>query len=165
MATWHQIRTQAQFDACVKQCEAALVQQWEGLLVWFRPLAQQLNTLYKQLNKRSLSLAQAEVYGQVKTQIERLFSVTCLSDTPAQWRPRLMVYSKAWQHCLDTAQHDVQKARVNLLQWQEIWSLAQEHQLDETTQWLVEELAIAVFAQALKTIEPISAKKLKAMFV
>ena len=165
MATWQQVRTQAQFDACVKQCEAALAQQWEGLLVWLRPLAQQLNALHKQLNKRSLSLAQAEVYGQVKTQIERLFSVTCLSDTPAQWRPRLIVYSKAWQQCLDTAQHDVQKARVNLLSWQEVWSLAQEHDLDETTQWLVEEFAIAVFAQALKTIEPISTKKLKAMFV
>src|SRR5690606_27868084 len=108
----------------------------------------------------------------IGAQLDALIFPCFLSETPPPWRPHLMRYLKAVSVRLDRltqrspkdAEHQaiVNDAAARLDEWRRRnppdWPWPQE--IIEY-RWLLEELRVSLFAQALGTARPVSTKRLE----
>lgn len=122
-------------------------------------------------HKNNLALALAA--GDIQKQLQGLFYKGVLFDTPAQWFQQYTRYLKAVEQRIEKAVLQPQRDRVSMAEIaesQELWTQWLEGQSEywrqlhpeaETYRWMQEELRVSLFAQTLKTLMPVSAKRLR----
>ena len=110
-----------------------------------------------------------EVAQDVETQLTRMLGARFITQIPyAQWQ-HLPRYLKAIQMRLDKFRADPARDQLKLSEIKPLeskfwrWMEARKGQEDERSRefrWLLEELRVSVFAQELKTPQPVSVKRL-----
>jgi ATP-dependent helicase HrpA len=162
------IRDAATFAARLQQGRAELV----GTADELRALLREALPLHRNLRRALASAknAPAEVHDALVTQLDELVGPRFLTETPREWRKHLPRYLKAaeqrWQKRGQArereaaAEFDVAAAR--LAHWRASWpddwpwpAAIVEYR------WLLEEFRVSLFAQALGTVRPVSAKRLE----
>ena len=125
--------------------------------------------------KRALSPVWLEALHDVRGQLDRLLPADFLATTPAEWLPHLPRYLKAIELRLDKLERDPardRRLRLEVAPLDSEWPARlarqrQEGRVDPELmhyRWLVEEFRVSLFAQELKTVAPVSAKRLKTLW-
>ncbi len=147
----------------------AQAQELEALLV---KLLQTLVAIKKQMKSNKNALALAFAVGDINTQLARLFYPGFLLATPLNWLRQYPRYLKAIELRLEKAPLQVQKDKLTLRELEPYWQrydqlLEKEGAAVLSTipafqeyRWMLEELRISLFAQTVKTLMPVSAKRL-----
>ena len=117
--------------------------------------------------------------AEIKSQQSRLIYTCFIAQTPLIWLKRLPRYFKGMMTRLEKAKSDQRRDALNQMQITPLWEkYEKKHQLlkeDKNTpevlffaetqleeyRWLIEELRISLFAQELKTAQPVSVKRLE----
>ncbi|TNF39165.1 MAG: DUF3418 domain-containing protein, partial [Gammaproteobacteria bacterium] len=130
--------------------------------------------IYQQLRKslKHPPLAWLDAINDMQEQLQQLIHTHFLLTTDPQWLQHYPRYLKGIQKRLDKLQDNPQRDRQNRLIMHNLWDnyrqraqhARQQHirspQLDHY-RWMLEEYRISLFAQELKTLFPISDKRLK----
>ncbi|MEX2962913.1 ATP-dependent RNA helicase HrpA [Microbulbifer sp. TYP-18] len=164
-------RSLAEFEAALqKRSElVAVAQTMADLLIKALAL---LVPLRKQL-KQQRNLALAMAVGDIQQQLAGLFYRGCIFDTPLEWQRQLGRYLKAISLRLEKAALDPNRDRrlqaefyqpaetyLALLDRHSPRLLAADPAL-RRYRWMLEEFRVSLFAQSLKTLAPVSAKRLQ----
>ncbi|MCW8125002.1 ATP-dependent RNA helicase HrpA [Microbulbifer halophilus] len=163
-------RTEQEFLAALEKSDqlVATAQEIAELLV---KALTQLVPLRKQI-KQQKNLAVAMAVGDIQQQLAGLFYRGFLFDTPLEWLRQYGRYLKAITMRLEKAALDPNRDRRLQAEFgkaAEPWlalaerhtprALAAEPQLQQY-RWMLEEFRVSLFAQSLKTLMPVSAKRL-----
>ena len=165
------IRTRAVFDAALRKGRGEFVAAADAL----RALLAEVLPLHRKL-RRDLEAADARsaaVRTDIATQVDALIGPGFLTATPAEWRRHLPRYLKAAQQRWDKRGQrqerdlaaQVQAVAARLEHWRSSvpegwpWPNAMVEY-----RWLIEELRVSLFAQALGTVRPVSAKRLEQLW-
>ncbi|NGZ06277.1 MAG: ATP-dependent RNA helicase HrpA [Magnetococcales bacterium] len=139
-------------------------------------LAQKILTGYAEVRSR-LNQAPPQVLKaavpDIQEQLLHLLPTDFYLTTPAPWLERLPVYLQAITIRLERCARDPHRDGRNALEtvpfWSEFRKRAARHAQEKvhdpeltTLRWMIEELRISLFAQELKTLLPISPKRLTA---
>ncbi|MBF0190407.1 MAG: ATP-dependent RNA helicase HrpA [Magnetococcales bacterium] len=139
-------------------------------------LAQRILIAYAQV-RRSIQQAPPPVLKEavpdIQEQLTHLLPVDFMRSTPPLWLERLPVYLQAMQVRLDRCARDplkdARQASETVRYWQEYRKRAERHAKENlhdpeliALRWMLEEFRISLFAQELKTILPVSPKRLAA---
>ncbi|MGH1373913.1 MAG: ATP-dependent RNA helicase HrpA [Cellvibrionaceae bacterium] len=125
-------------------------------------------------NKNALAIAVAA--GDINQQLQRLIYPNFLFETPGKWLQQYPRYLKAIQLRLDKAPSQIQKDKIWTAEVDELWQQWQqrfdkegeavihgnEHLINY--RWMIEEYRVSLFAQSLKTLMPVSEKRLKKLW-
>ncbi|MCU7835133.1 MAG: ATP-dependent RNA helicase HrpA [gamma proteobacterium symbiont of Taylorina sp.] len=135
-----------------------------------------------QLTKRlkmNIPFSLVNTVADIKQQQDELIYKGFLAQTPLIWLKRLPRYFKGMTNRLEKAQHDYRRDGLNQAQLIPLWERYKKYsQIDNCSnshvkllnliqpelveyRWLLEEFRISLFAQELKTIQPVSAKRLE----
>ncbi|WP_226644986.1 ATP-dependent RNA helicase HrpA [Microbulbifer variabilis] len=136
----------------------------------------QLVPLRKQI-KQQKNLAVAMAVGDIQQQLAGLFYRGVLFDTPLQWLRQYSRYLKAIAVRLEKAALDPNRDRKLQVEFHKVAEsfddqvekfsrreLASEPALVEY-RWMLEEFRVSLFAQTLKTLMPVSAKRLHKVWI
>ncbi|MCP3850779.1 MAG: ATP-dependent RNA helicase HrpA [Gammaproteobacteria bacterium] len=139
---------------------------------------QENQKLSKQL-KGNIPFNLVTALGDLKDQQRRLVYKNFIANTPLVWLKRLPRYFKGMVARLEKAKHDHRRDGLNQTQISPLWekyesryqALKEEKNAPEDLffyepeleeyRWLIEELRISLFAQELKTAQPVSVKRLE----
>jgi ATP-dependent helicase HrpA len=120
--------------------------------------------------KNPLSIAYA--VGDIQQQLEGLYSKGMVYRTPAKWLQQYPRYMKAIQVRLEKVPSQVNKDRALMAELAPLIQRLDDkyaqlgdaeavlHQPLQEYRWMVEELRISLFAQTVKTLMPVSVKRL-----
>ncbi|UHQ54754.1 ATP-dependent RNA helicase HrpA [Microbulbifer sp. YPW16] len=135
----------------------------------------QLVPLRKQI-KQQKNLAVAMAVGDIQQQLQRLFYRGCLFDTPLEWLRQYPRYLKGIELRLEKAALDPNRDRRLQAEWHKAAEpflaqvekhspriVAAEPQLARY-RWMLEEFRVSLFAQSLKTLLPVSSKRLNKLW-
>ncbi|MCX2783524.1 ATP-dependent RNA helicase HrpA [Microbulbifer thermotolerans] len=167
-------RTEADFlSALEKSGElVSVAQEIADLLV--KALAQLVPL--RKLIKQQKNLALAMAVGDIQQQLAGLFYRGFLFDTPLEWLRQYSRYLKGISLRLEKAALDPNRDRrlqaelhgtaepyLALAERHTPRSLAADTQLAQY-RWMLEEFRVSLFAQTLKTLRPVSAKRLRKLW-
>ena len=165
------IRSRARFDECLDAGRAELVQNAEAL----RELLRELLPIYRKLRSALAAdvqgTVQAAVRNDIAEQLDELVQPYFLTLTPPPQRRHLKRYLRAaqmrWEKRGERRQAEqgaiVRTAAGRLVHWRASWPPGWPWpEAIDRYRWLVEELRVSLFAQALGTVAPVSAKRLEA---
>ena len=130
---------------------------------------------YRKVSKRlsgSVALTWIEPAEDIQAQIRALIFNGFVSATPARWLARYPAYFEAIDKRLDAIDQAPDKDRRRRAEFLPLWKkftdmpVAREHVSDyanqlEEVRWLIEELRVSLFAQAVGTPEKVSVKRLE----
>jgi len=127
-----------------------------------------VKTLFTQIHDlRAKLLAQPKRYPGLEQDLARLIPADLLATTPHEQLQHLPRYLKAIQirneRCLANPTKDIEK--YNLIADFDGWQTHVPKSQHETFRWMMEEYRVQVFAQELGTAQPVSVKRLQAMWV
>ncbi len=127
-----------------------------------------VKTLFTQIHDlRAKLLAQPKRYPGLEQDLARLIPADLLATTPHEQLQHLPRYLKAIQirneRCLANPAKDIEK--YNLIADFDGWQSHVPKSQHETFRWMMEEYRVQVFAQELGTAQPVSVKRLQAMWV
>ncbi|MCP5351814.1 MAG: ATP-dependent RNA helicase HrpA [Chromatiales bacterium] len=156
-------RTQADFAARLAEGLGRLVGVSNEL---GRVVDESLST-YHELRKLLGGNLPATLSGTVKEvgeQAEELLKAGFISAMPPAWLRRLPVYVKALAMRLDKSRADPGRDEALAAQVRPfVMAIAEGRVPDADFRWLVEEFRVSLFAQGLRTVQPVSAKRLQAL--
>jgi ATP-dependent helicase HrpA len=114
-----------------------------------------------------------EIRESVDSHLDRLFAPGWLRETPAPWFERLPKYAQAAARrvalaATNRARHDELEAQVATYDREfrelELRAPATTHGLARAAlRWMIEEFRVSLYAQELRTVRPVSAKRLAAL--
>ncbi|WP_395743431.1 ATP-dependent RNA helicase HrpA [Prosthecobacter sp.] len=127
-----------------------------------------VKTLFTQLHDlRTKLLALPKRYPGLEQDVARLIPADLLATTTHEQLQHLPRYLKAIQirneRCLANPAKDIEK--YNLIADFDGWQTHVPKSQHETFRWMMEEYRVQVFAQELGTAQPVSVKRLQAMWV
>lgn len=116
--------------------------------------------------------ARAEALADIRDQLARLVYPGFLGQTPPEWLPHLPRYLRAIVLRLQKLRHAPDKDRQrrgDIIRFSDLWRRQAERnarrEMDDPElvrfRWLLEELRVSLFAQELKTLAPVSVKRLE----
>lgn len=131
-------------------------------------LTQKVRTLLAQVNEmRAKILAFPKKYPGLDADLARLLPTDLLARTPHEQFQHLPRYLKAILIRAERAAHnpgkDADKAAI--LSDYDGWESHVARSQHETFRWMLEEFRVSIFAQELGTAQPVSVKRLEAMWV
>ncbi len=165
-------RTAAAFAACLEAGRAGLVPAALRLVVLLREVLPPYRELARRLEKAGRGGAPERALDDIGAQLEGLVHPYFMTQTPPEWRAQLPRYLRAaalrleklGQPAPKDAEHQaaVERAAERL----EAWCSRQPPNWPWPPaiveyRWLLEELRVSLFAQALGTRRPVSAKRLE----
>lgn len=167
------IQTRQAFETLLKEKKSDLATTVQQLESQSAEILKLYHSIQKQL-KGNIPLFLADSLGDIKTQLQHLVYPSFLIDTPEQWRQQYPRYLNAILSRLEKitgGNNKVQKDKLHTQElkalWQQYQTRLKQHQTNgiidpelETYRWMLEEYRVSLFAQELKTIVPISAKRL-----
>ncbi len=166
------VRTRAALDRLLDAGRAgfidtslALEDELKEILIRHRDIQQQ--------RARKPSRVPRDARMDMQEQLNRLVNKTSLRATPAEWRRHIPRYLEAiairWQKLEQAHPKDAQYQQAVAVAWRRLadwqatrprdWPLSRSA---EEYRWLIEEYRVSLFAQALGTAFPVSAKRLDA---
>lgn len=165
-------RTQAAFEQASERAKEKLIPQAQELANVLIASLKLLVEVKKQLKQQKNALLLAFTLSDIHHQLANLFYPDVVYKTPALWLNQYPKYLKGIQQRLEKAALNPQKDKLQLASianhWQRLadylakegdYRLEQNLTLQEYRWWL-EELRISLFAQTLKTLVPVSDKRL-----
>ncbi len=163
------IRDQEQFNALLsavkEQLHAMSVEVSQSALN-----ALQANHLLAKQLKGNIPFNLVTTLADIKSQQAYLIRKGFIARTPLIWLKRLPRYFKGMNARLEKAKNDYRRDRLNQDQINFLWERYEQKKSDEDIlfqtplteyRWLIEELRISIFAQELKTSQPVSVKRLE----
>lgn len=169
-------RNQEQFQAW---CEHSGKQLTPLATEYSQPLAtalQQLVTIKKQIKSHRNALAMAFAMSDIKQQLLQLFQTGVFFDLALERLRQYPRYLKAIAYRLEKASQNINRDRQQIAELESHWQRHEQrleklglahYQADRQWQdyrWLLEELRISLFAQAVGTLTPISSKRLNKLW-
>ncbi len=167
------IRTKADFNKILALHRQELMLLFSQTL---NMLTQSLSTYHDilmQMQKLKVNILDGEAHKDILNQLEGLFSKHFARKTPLIWLKRYPIYLKALQGRLEKLPRQpekdkqarlevqaIQKAYIGKLNTKDKSLLTPQDPL-MSFQWKIEELRVSLFAQDLKTIEPVSKIRLQ----
>ena len=176
--TIHLIRDQHAFNELLCSVREKLQQNTIDVSQSVLNALQANQVLAKQL-KGNIPFNLVNTLSDIKSQQSHLIYKGFIAQTPLQWLKRLPRYFKGMSARLEKARSDYRRDGLNQGQISPLWEKYKkkktllknekktpdslyfaEAELDEY-RWLIEELRISLFAQELKTSQPVSVKRLE----
>jgi len=122
--------------------------------------------------QQSTAMALKAVVDDITAQMNTLIHAGFVSHTPIQWLPHLPRFLQAADIRLSKAGQNLKQDQSNMLHIHALWQrYSQEYTQRELRlesldtlieyRWLIEELRVSMFAQQLKTSQPISLKRME----
>jgi ATP-dependent helicase HrpA len=164
-------RDQATFEARLNQGRGRLVDTARELTASLAEAVKGFVTLQQELDGTRAAVLKP-VIEDIRTQMQRLFEPGFIARTPARWLREYPRYVEAARTRLEKAGRTLKQDQQHQLEVQKLWDayLARRDDLAakgivqpelEEFRWQLEELRVALFAQQLKTIEPVSVKRMQ----
>ena len=166
-------RTKEAFTTDVAICKEELIAKATSLAQTLLQALQLLVDVKKTLKQHKQNLAMAYAVGDIQAQINQLFYKSMLFDTPENWLMQLPKYCRGILLRLEKVLLNPQKDRLLINEISPWWQKLEEwkakegaYRLAQNTammdfRWWIEELRVSLFAQTLKTVVPVSAKRLE----
>ncbi len=168
---WQLPRQQTDFEACLIEHQEQLLPQAiqrEALLV---KILAELVAVKKSLKQQKNTLLLAFASADINAQIGRLLYPGFLYHTPLRWLQQYPRYFKAICSRLERVANQVQKDKLLIAEVEDHWQRYEQwcdkhgaealaNQPLQEYRWMLEELRVSLFAQSLKTLMPISSKRL-----
>lgn len=136
----------------------------------------QVVAIKKSIKGSKNALAIAVAAGDINQQLQQLIYPHFLFQTPAKWLQQYPRYLKAIALRLEKAPSQIQKDKIWTSEVEALWAQWQQR-LDKegeaviaandkllSYRWLLEEYRVSLFAQSLKTLMPVSDKRLKKLW-
>ncbi len=162
-------RTRAQFEAQVERGRSDVVDRANDIARIVKSVLIALKDVRTQMGQ-SNGAPFAPARTSVNDQLAELLAPGWVRDTPDGWWPQLPKYVRAIARRLERARGDVERDRKLQSQVEpyerEVRRLRLAADLDlpgaerERLRWMVEEFRLSLFAQDLRTLMPVSAKRL-----
>jgi ATP-dependent helicase HrpA len=165
-------RSLSEFDICVTLVRDKLIVSAQELSGHLLSALTLLLDVKKSIKQQKKSLALTFTLGDIQLQLQQLFFVGLVYKTSKVWLSQYPRYLRAIQLRLEKAVLNPQKDKLALAEIQSCWvryetflqksdslSMQQTAALEEY-RWWVEELRVSLFAQSVKTLVPISLKRL-----
>ncbi len=163
------IRTQAEFEAALEQVRSRWIEQAQVVASQVNDILLQHQHISKrvkgQLNPRWLGSI-----ADIKAQLSGLIEKDFVRDTPEIWFKQIVRYLKGIEIRLEKIDQDPSKDQLAVRQIQplltEYQRLSQDAAYQQTSglielRWWLEELRLSLFAQPMKTLKPVSIKRLE----
>ncbi|GAA5315265.1 MAG: ATP-dependent RNA helicase HrpA [Candidatus Pelagadaptatus aseana] len=169
-------RSHAEFETCLQQGADAVVtvaQDYEKILV---DALTQIVAIKKAIKTNKNALAIATAAGDINQQLSQLVYPGFLFQVPRQWLQQYNRYLKAMQMRLEKVASQIQKDKIWTSEVNELWdkwyNLSEKMGEAEVWskpelieyRWMLEEYRVSLFAQTLKTVKPVSAKRLQKLW-
>jgi ATP-dependent helicase HrpA len=169
-------RTHAEFEACLaagSEQVVSVANDYEKILA---DALSQVVAIKKAIKTSKNALAIATAAGDINQQLGQLIYPGFLFQVPMPWLRQYNRYLKAIQLRLEKAPAQVQKDKIWTAEINELWD--KWHNLQEKLgeaetwsrpelieyRWMLEEYRVSLFAQTLKTLKPVSAKRLQKLW-
>jgi ATP-dependent helicase HrpA len=162
-------RTKAEFDARVERGRSEVVDRGTDIARTVRAVLIALKEVRAALESLAGTVF-APTRESVTRHLETLLAPGWIRGTPAAWWPQLPKYVRGIARRLERARGDVERDRRLQAQVEkydaELWRLQASAVTDvaavecERLRWMIEEFRLSLFAQDLKTLLPVSAKRL-----
>jgi ATP-dependent helicase HrpA len=158
------VRTAGTFEALCSRCSRELFGAGVERLKLAEPIIEAQAELKPWLQPPLLGFARAS-YDDLREQLDALLTSGFLRELPAARLIHYPRYLKAMRLRGERLRQDPAKDQQRMLQVLPYWRAYLQHlaagmtALDEL-RWLIEEWRVSLFAQELKTAEPVSAKRL-----
>ena len=164
-------RAREPFEESLRSAQPALVERAQALE---KRLLSALQTLGEV--RRKMLLWDAQSYSDTRADIEqqllRLMPPAFMRDTPGEWLAQFPRYMNALQHRVERLSGQYPKDQQNLALLVEVQKplftlLNERHDAllisaeAATYRWMLEEFRVSLFAQNLRTVRPVSAKRLQ----
>jgi len=164
-------RDEQSFSKRLKDNKAAFVETAYSLNELLEKIAGHYSEVRKAL-KAANQLAWAFSVADVQQQIEGLFPLGFIADTPADWLQQYPRYLQAITKRLEKLRGNFQRDKQLMIALtslneplQEVWhSNRQAASVSESLlqyRWMLEEFRVSLFAQQLGTVQPVSEKRLR----
>ncbi|MDE2156785.1 MAG: ATP-dependent RNA helicase HrpA [Xanthomonadaceae bacterium] len=161
-----EVRTAGAFEALRAQCSRELFAAAVERLTLAEPIIETQAELKPWLQPPLLGFARAS-YDDLHEQFDALLAPGFLRELPAQRLAHFPRYLKAMRLRAERLRQDPVKDQQRMLQVLPYWRAYLQHRAAGTAaedlaelRWLIEEWRVSLFAQELKTAEPVSAKRL-----
>lgn len=165
-------RSLVEFEQCVALVREKLIAQTLDVANNLLGSLTLLVDVKKQIKQQKNALMLAFTLSDIQQQLQHLFFVGLIYKTPDVWLRQYPRYLRAIQYRLEKAALNPQKDKLALAEIQPYWKklhdyiekqgefvMAQNADLQDY-RWWIEELRVSLFAQTIKTLVPISAKRL-----
>ncbi|MDG6778164.1 ATP-dependent RNA helicase HrpA [Thiomicrorhabdus sp. zzn3] len=163
------IRTQQAFEQALQTLRAEWVNHAQKLAKLVNEILTAHQKIAKQVSGRVNPRWLASI-GDIKDQLSELICAGFVANTPDPWLAQLPRYLQALEKRLQKIDQDPSKDQVAIRQLQPL--LDQYRAVAENSayahhpglleiRWLIEELRISLFAQPLKTLQPVSIQRLQ----
>jgi len=165
-------RSLAEFEQCVDLVRESLIAQTLDVANNLLGSLILLVDVKKHMKQQKNALALAFTLSDIQQQLQHLFFIGLVYKTPDSWLRQYPRYLRAIQYRLEKAALNPQKDKLALAEIQPYWKKLQDyvakqgdfvmaqHDALQEYRWWVEELRVSLFAQTIKTVVPISAKRL-----
>jgi len=160
------VRTAGAFEALRAQCSRELFAAAVERLTLAEPIIEAQAELKPWLQPPLLGFARAS-YDDLHEQFDALLTPGFLRELPAQRLAHFPRYLKAMRLRAERLRQDPAKDQQRMLQVMPYWREYLQHRATGIAaqdlaelRWLIEEWRVSLFAQELKTAEPVSAKRL-----
>ena len=169
-------KTEAEFEACLAAGREQVTARAQEIAKTLINVLAQVVAIKKAIKGNKNALAIAIAAGDINKQLQQLIYKGFIFETPANWYQQYPRYLKGMLLRLDKAPSQMQKDKVWTL---EIASLSERWftRLEKDGQalvlgkpkllqyrWMLEEYRVSLFAQSLKTLMPVSAKRLNKLW-
>jgi ATP-dependent helicase HrpA len=162
-------RTKAEFESLVDRGRGEVVDRGADLARTVRTVLVALKDI-----RAALATMSAPAFGAIRESVTRqldgLLAPGWIRETPSEWWPQLPKYLKAIARRLERARGDVERDRRLQVQVEKydaaLWQLEVATVADiepterERLRWMIEDFRLSLYAQELRTLQPISAKRL-----
>ncbi len=165
------VRDEAEFNNCLERGRGHLIDVANELSC----VLDVILGLYHQIRlsiKGNIPAFWINAVADIHQQLEALFVSDFITATPYLYLSQYPRYLKAIQLRLEKLNHNLDRDRVAMMDVARVWELylklCQEDSVERRAKllplrWDIEELRISLFAQEVKTLHPISVKRLEKM--
>ena len=165
------ITRQAEFEARLERGRGLLVGEANVLAECAANILAQYHRVNKRL-KSNIPPTWLNAVADIRRQLEELVFPGFMEQIPAAWLKQIPRYLSAIEKRLEKLQFDVHKDRQLMHDITPLWdkyvTRAEKHKalgIDDPQltrfRWLIEELRVSYYAQELKSLEPVSVKRLE----
>lgn len=154
--SWWLIRDKASFEAMFARHQMDIEANAEILLNDWRLIVERLISLRQRLSQAALD--------DIEQQLSHLIYPGFFAATPYPWRERLAVYLQGIDLRCQKGLEPNAALQADLAQHWRQWLSIKDRAPDLEYRFMLEEYRLSVFAQSLKTIKPVSAKRLAELY-
>ncbi|VUD56826.1 hypothetical protein TDB9533_02418 [Thalassocella blandensis] len=168
-----EINSESEFETLVNAGKSDIVPIAERFERHLTEALSEVVQIRKSMKASKNALALAFAFSDIKTQLDNIYFPGCIFATPLSWVEQWPRYMKAIRVRMEKAPQNPKKDKLQLDELASLWQMHEERLAKEgeaayrfntewvTYRWMLEEMRVSAFAQTLKTLMPVSEKRLK----